>query len=60
MKKELGKWLLDIAKYMTTAVLLTSLFSDRENWEWYLYAGVMLAVVVTLGIGLLLLRNEEK
>lgn len=33
MRKELGKWLLDIAKYLVTAVLLASVFSDiEEKW----------------------------
>jgi hypothetical protein len=31
MKKEFGKWLMDIAKYMTTALLLSSTFGDMEN-----------------------------
>jgi hypothetical protein len=31
MKKEFGKWLLDVGKYMTTAVILTSLFGDVTN-----------------------------
>lgn len=28
MKKELGKWLKDIAKYMVTALLFSSVFAD--------------------------------
>ena len=28
MRKKFGDWLLDIAKYMATAILLTSIFSD--------------------------------
>lgn len=28
MKKELGKWLMDIAKYTMTAVILTSIFGE--------------------------------
>jgi hypothetical protein len=28
MQKELGKWLMDIAKYITTAVLLSSIFGE--------------------------------
>ncbi|MDD7415960.1 MAG: hypothetical protein PUK48_01165 [Spirochaetales bacterium] len=31
MRKELGKWLMDVAKYMTTALLLSSVFSDMNN-----------------------------
>lgn len=60
MKKELGKWLMDIAKYITTAVLLSSLFSNRKDWEWYLYFLLVLAVLVTLIIGLLLNRDKEE
>ena len=38
MRKELGKWLMDIAKYMTTAILLSSIFNGIEEWAWYVYA----------------------
>lgn len=31
MRKELGKWLMDIAKYITTAVILTSIFGDIQE-----------------------------
>ena len=31
MRKELGKWLMDVAKYMTTALLLSYVFSDMNN-----------------------------
>ena len=31
MKKEFGKWLMDIAKYITTAVILTSIFGEIEQ-----------------------------
>ena len=31
MKKELGKWLMDIAKYLTTAIILTSVLGDIQN-----------------------------
>ena len=36
MKKKFGDRLLDIAKYMATAILLTSVFDDiRESWISY-------------------------
>ena len=60
MKKELGKWLMDIAKYMTTAVLLSSLFNGMDNWAWYMYALIVVAVLVTLFMGLLMLKDKEK
>ena len=59
MRKELGKWFLDIAKYMTIAVLLTSLFSGVNEWAWYMYGLVVLAVLVTLLTGLTLLKDNN-
>jgi len=60
MKKELGKWFLDIAKYMTTAVLLASLFSGMDEWAWYMYGLVVLAVLITLAAGLTLLNDKKE
>ena len=60
MKKELGKWFLDIAKYMTTAVLLASFFSGMNEWAWYMYGLVVLAVLVTLVTGLTLLKDKKE
>lgn len=31
MKEEFGKWLLDISKYMVTALLLSTIFTDITN-----------------------------
>ncbi|WP_317192929.1 DUF6722 family protein, partial [Paraprevotella clara] len=31
IRKELGKWLMDIAKYWVTAVLLSSIITDMGN-----------------------------
>lgn len=59
MKKEMGKWLMDIAKYITTAVILTSIFSDLEK-QWMLYAFGVLAAATTLICGLLLLNNKKE
>ena len=35
MKKELGKWLMDIAKYLMTAALLSSLIADMNRSGWF-------------------------
>lgn len=59
MRKELGKWLMDIAKYITTAVVLTSIFGDLQE-EWIIYMGGSFAVVVTLLAGLWLVRDEKE
>lgn len=58
MKKELGKWLMDIAKYMTTALLLSSAFGDMGN-AWVVTA-VIASSLITLVIGLLLVGKDKK
>ena len=58
MKKELGKWLMDIAKYMTTALLLSSAFGDMENP--LVIASVIIASAATLVIGLWLIKNKKE
>ena len=50
MKREFGKWLMDIAKYMVTALLLSTIFSDMQE-PIIIYMVVILSVVVLI-IGL--------
>lgn len=59
MKKELGKWLMDIAKYLVTAVLITSVCDDIEK-RWIIYLAVITSSVFTLGGGLWLIKDSEK
>ena len=56
MKKELGKWLMDIAKYITTAVILTSIFGDIEE-RWLVYTGGTITIIVVLSRGLFLVKE---
>lgn len=60
MRKELGKWLMDITKYMTTAILLSSIFNGIEEWAWYVYALIVVAVLVTLFVGLSMVKDKEE
>lgn len=60
MKKELGKWLMDIAKYMATAILLSSVFNGIEEWAWYVYALIVVAVLITLIVGLSMIKDKEE
>ena len=56
MRKEFGKWLMDVSKYMVTALLLSSIFGDINN-------PIVLASVVfasTLVAGLWLVRNKKE
>lgn len=57
MEKELGKWLIDIAKYMTTAILLSSIFSNIENTATTLM--VVFIIVLTLCTGLWLIKRKN-
>lgn len=59
MKKELGKWLMDIAKYLVTAVLITSVCDDIEK-RWIIYLAVITSSVLTLGGGLWLIKDSDK
>lgn len=57
MGKEFGKWLMDIAKYITTAVIISAVFGETEGWT--LYCGASIAVVVSLLCGLALVSNTS-
>ena len=58
MRKELGKWLMDIAKYMTTALLLSSVFGEMDS---PLIVGlVIFSALLTLLIGLSLVGDKKK
>jgi hypothetical protein len=58
MKKEFGKWLMDIAKYMVTALLLSTIFADMAE-PIIIYMVVILSVIV-LGFGLYWVNEGEK
>ena len=56
MKREFGKWLMDIAKYMVTALLLATIFADME--EPIIVCIVVILSIVVLIIGLLLVSDD--
>jgi hypothetical protein len=59
MNKEFGKWLLDIAKYVTTAVIISTWLSGFENWEWYYILLLLGVIAVIVWWGLSLIRKDE-
>ncbi len=59
MKEEIGKWLMDIAKYILTAILLTSLFDGLEDL-WITYIIAFITTAVTFMTGIVLLRKKQK
>ena len=50
---------MDIAKYITSAVILSSVFGQMSQ-TWLMCVGGALSVIVTLGWGLYLLKAPEK
>lgn len=58
MRKEFGKWLMDIAKYITTAFLITSVFGDIPD-RIVVYILSIIAVGVSLFGGLWLLKDKK-
>ena len=59
MRKEFGKWLMDIAKYIATAVILTSIFGEIDQ-KWVIYVGGIISILLTLGIGLWLVQDKKE
>lgn len=59
MRKEIGKWLMDIAKYVTTAVLLSSLLGEFPN-KWGMYVAGSITVVISLAFGLYFIKERKE
>ena len=57
MKRELGIWLMDIAKYIATAVVLTSIFGTM-NGQWIILLGLF-SIVLTFFTGLWLVKENK-
>ncbi len=60
LKNELGKWFMDISKYILTAFLLTTLFSELKEWSAVVYIITTVAVIVFLVVGLFLINNKKR
>jgi len=50
-KKKIGEWLLDVAKYMLTAVLISTAFKDFEN-KLAIYAICVILTIFIFYIGI--------
>jgi hypothetical protein len=57
MQKELGKWLLDIAKYIATAIILSNIFSDMQDKS-IIFFGIT-GIVFALIWGLYLVKEPK-
>ena len=57
--ENLGKYLLDISKFVTTGVVIASLFKDMDDSTAIYFIGTMVAVS-TLIVGLVLTNKKRK
>jgi len=58
MRKEIGKWFMDVAKYVATAVLISSFLGDFEQ-KWIMYSVGIIAVILSFFIGLYFIKNKK-
>ena len=58
MKKEIGKWFMDIAKYVATAVLISSFLGGFDQ-KWIMYSVGIVTVILSLFIGLYFIKEKK-
>ena len=58
VRKELGKWIMDIAKYMATVILVSTLFRDIQEKSITLVIGGA-TVVIFMIVALSLLKEPK-
>jgi hypothetical protein len=58
MKKEIGKWLMDIAKYVATAVLISSFLSGFER-KWVVFVVGLSIVITCFFAGLYFIKDKK-
>jgi len=58
MRKEIGKWFMDIAKYVATAILISSFLGSLEQ-KWIVYSIGSLIVFVCFSVGLYFIHNKK-
>jgi hypothetical protein len=59
MRKEIGKWFMDVAKYVATAVLISSFLGGFEQ-KWLMYSVGVITVVLSLFLGLYFVNDKNK
>lgn len=59
MKKKFGKWLMDIAKYLMTVAILSSIITDMDK-TWLYYLSLLFFIVLILVFGLWLIRDKKE
>ena len=59
MKKEIGKWFMDVAKYIATAVLLTQIFGGMGDSA-YIIIYALISVVVIFALGVSIIHSDDE
>lgn len=57
MNKEIGKWFLDVAKYILTAVLLKNLFGNSDSA--FVVIVAISAMIALFVLGIYFLKDSE-
>jgi len=57
MYKEIGKWFLDVAKYIVTAYILTTMFVKVDTF--FAALGAIAVMVILFAIGVYFLRKDN-
>ncbi|WP_372473222.1 DUF6722 family protein [Capnocytophaga sp. ARDL2] len=58
MRKEFGKWLLDISKYLVTAVFISNIFSEMKYNPLLIFVGIGI-ILLTFIIGMIMVDDTE-
>ena len=59
MKKEIGKWFMDVAKYIATAVLLTQIFGGMADSA-YIIIFALISVIIIFTIGVSIIHSDDE
>ena len=59
-KEKIADLTLDVVKYIITAIVLTTLFTDFANWLWYWYVVVSLLIGTTVMVAVSVYKDENK
>ena len=61
MEEKFSNWLLDIAKYIVTALILTTALRDTiEGWQFFVVSGALVVCIVLVGVYLHYLGVRRK
>ena len=59
-KEKLGNYLIDISKYVLTAVVITTIYKDWSNEKCFIYSYGIFVSALTLATGILLCNKKDE